>query len=181
MKTLLLLAALTAAPTAPLLAQAAPAAPAVWTNHSRILPDKLRQVPVGITLWHSPNPNYPEPNPAQPGGYVWKHSTMVRSEVGELEVVECGSFIWYSAEGWKANLSETPAEFAAFFNCPAARLSTGQTYTFAKNYRYAESAQRLYAGDALWYVLAKDKNGKLYKGTGLIETEATVGGEKVRR
>ncbi|GAB3288988.1 hypothetical protein [Hymenobacter tenuis] len=169
MKPLLLLAALTPASLA--LAQTKPGATA-WSDHARLLPDKLRQVPVGLTLWHTPNPNYPEPNPAQPGGYVWKHSTMVRSEVGELQVVECGSFIWYSAAGWQANMHETPAEFAELFHCPGGKLRAGQTYTFARNYRFADNAQRLYGGDALWYILAKDKTGKLYKGTGLIETEA---------
>ncbi|WP_375434487.1 hypothetical protein [uncultured Hymenobacter sp.] len=174
MKLLLLLAALVATPAVSLLAQTTAAVPSTWSDHSRVLPDKLRQVPVGLTLWHTPNPVYPQPNPEQPDGYVWKHSTTVRSEVGELEVVECGSFIWYNAEGWKANMRETPAEFAELFRCPGARLQASQTYTFEKNYRYADSAQRLYGGDALWYVLAKDKTGKLYKGTSLIETEATV-------
>ena len=172
MKTLLLLAVLATASAAPLLAQTP--APTAWTDHTRALPDKLRQVPVGLTLWHTPNPNYPEPNPEKPGGYVWKHSTMIRSEVGELEVVECGSFIWYSAAGWQANMRETPAEFAELFQCPDGRLLPGRTYTFVKNYRFADNAQRLYGGDALWYILAKDKTGKLYKGMSLIETESTV-------
>lgn len=181
MKPLLLLTALAAAP-ALVQAQTSSATPAAWPDHSRVLPDKLRQVPVGITLWHTPNPIYPELNPEHPGGYVWKHSTTVRSEVEELQVVECGSFIWYSAEGWKANMRETPAEFAELFNCPGARLRASQTYTFQKNYRYADSAQGLYGGDALWYILAKDKSGKLYKGMGLIETEAEVkAGEETRR
>ncbi|AII53055.1 hypothetical protein [Hymenobacter sp. APR13] len=172
MKTLLLLLAL-AAPIAPLLAQSTPPATA-WTDHTRVLPDKLRQVPVGVTLWHTPNPNYPEPNPDKPGAYVWKHSTMLRSEVGELEVVECGSFIWYDETGWKQNMVETPAQFAEIFQCPGGRLQPGRTYIFAKNYRYADSARQLYGGDALWYILARDKAGKLYKGLGLLETEATV-------
>ncbi|RYU79157.1 hypothetical protein [Hymenobacter persicinus] len=167
-------------PLVPLLlgASVAPAqhaAPAAWTDHTRALPDKLRRVPVGLTLWHSPNPNYPEADPAQPGKYVWKHRTMVRNEVGEaLQVVECGSFIWYSAAGWQANMVETPAEFAELFECPQGRLRRGVTYTFAKNYRYGDGAKSLYGGDALWYILAKDSAGKLYKGFGLIETEATV-------
>ena len=172
MKTLLLLAALAAAPAA-LLAQTAP--PTAWTDHRRALPDKLRQVPVGLTLWHSPNPVYPQPNPEQPGGYVWQHGTSIRSDVNEpLTVVECGSFIWYSEAGWQANLHETPAEFARLFHCPDGRLLPGRTYTFARNYRYADNAGRLYGGDALWYVLARDKAGRLYKGFGLIETESTV-------
>ncbi|KAA9338197.1 hypothetical protein F0P96_04955 [Hymenobacter busanensis] len=161
-----------------LLTLAAPALRAqpatAWTDHTRALPDKLRRVPVGLTLWHTPNPNHPEPDPAQPGHYVWKHSTMVRADVADLEIVECGSIIWYSAEGWQANMRETPAEFAELFNCPDGRLRQGVTYTFAKNYRRASSARQLYGGDALWYILARDRNGKLYKGMGLIETEADV-------
>ena len=145
-----------------------------WTDHARVLPDKLRQVPVGLTLWHSPNPCYPEPNPDQAGGYVWKHSTQVRSEVGELEMLECGSFIWYNEQGWQANITQTPAEFAELFACPQGYLQPGSTYTFARNYRYADNARSLYGGDALWYILAKDKAGTLYKGFGLIETESTV-------
>ena len=172
MKTLLLLAGLAAFSAEQARAQAAPA-PA-WSDHRRALPDKLRQVPVGLTLWHTPNPNSPEADPAKPGQFVWKHSTMLRAEVADLEIVECGSFIWYSEAGWQANMRETPAEFAKLFNCPAGRLRANQTYTFAKNYRYADSAERLYGGDALWYILAKDASGKLYKGMGLIETEATV-------
>ncbi|SDY06065.1 hypothetical protein [Hymenobacter psychrophilus] len=173
MKLLLLLAALTAAPAALLAQTALPAAAPVWTDHRRLLPDKLRQVPVGLTLWHTPNPVYPQPNPGQPGGFVWQHSTMLRSEVGqELTVVECGSFIWYSEAGWQPNLQQTPAEFATLFQCPEGRLRPGRTYTFAQNYRYADSARGLYGGDALWYILARDPAGKLYKGFGLIETEA---------
>ena len=146
-----------------------------WTDHTRVLPDKLRQVPVALTLWHSPNPNYPEADPAQPGHYLWKHSTQVRNELAEpLQIVECGSFIWYSAAGWQANLTQTPAQFAEFFNCPKGVLQPGTAYVFAKNYRYASSAKSLYGGDALWYILARDQAGKLYKGFGLIETEATV-------
>ena len=168
MKNLLLLLAFLLTASLRLAAQTA------WSDHTRVLPDKLRRVPVGLTLWHTPNPVHPAPDPAQPGHFVWKHSTMIRSEVGELEVVECGSFIWYNAQGWQANMRETPAEFAELFNCPGGKLRANTTYTFAKNYRFADSAQGLYGGDALWYILAKDKNGKLYKGYGLIETEADV-------
>ncbi|HEX8659461.1 MAG TPA: hypothetical protein VF690_18115 [Hymenobacter sp.] len=148
-----------------------PTAPA-WPDRTRALPDELRRLPVGLTLWHSPNPVYPEPNPAVPGGYVWKHRTAVRAETADLEIVVCGSYIWYSAEGWQRNLRKTPAEFAKVFNCPGGKLKQGVTYTFAQNYRYAASAQQLYGGDALWFVIAKDAQGRLYKGYGLIETEA---------
>lgn len=157
-------------------AQTTPAVPALpgtpWTDHARALPDELRGLPVGLTLRHSPGVVYPEPNPAVPGGYVWKHSTTVRAEDADLEIVSCGSYIWYSAAGWQTNLHETPAEFADLFHCPGGKLQRGVAYTFARNYRYAASAQQLYGGDALWFIIAKDPQGRLYKGYSLIETEA---------
>ncbi|KUG06945.1 hypothetical protein [Solirubrum puertoriconensis] len=168
-----------AAPVLGLLMLVAPRAhaQAAWPDRTRALPAKLRQVPVGLTLWHTPNPVYPEPNPEKPGQYVWKHSTSVRADVADLEIVECGSFIWYNESGWQANMRETPAEFAELFGCPQGKLLKGQTYTYERNYRYATSRQQLYGGDALWYILARDKNGRLFKGMGLIETEQQLQGD----
>ena len=39
-------------------------------------------------------------------------------------------------------------------------------------------AQQLYGGDALWFVIAKDAQGRLCKGYRLIETKADVPGPK---
>lgn len=136
-----------------------------WTDRSRILPDLLRKVPVGLTLWHGPNPVYPT---YEEGRYIWQHSTSVRAEVADLTIVASGSFIWYGEAGWIANMDLTTRQFAKSFDCPKGRLKQGQTYTFEANNRYGKEA---FGGDALWYVIAEDKNGKRYKGMGLIETE----------
>ena len=156
--------------TPPALAQGSSAAPA-WPDHSRLLPAKLRGVPTGLILTHTPGFVRPQPEPAQPGTYAWKHSTSVRADVADLQVVECGSYIWYDSTGWHPNLHETPAEFARLFACPRGQLRQGRTYTFRRNYRFAPAGQ-LYGGDALWYVLARDAQGHLYKGWGVVETEA---------
>lgn len=145
-----------------------------WTDHTRILPDTLRKVPVAITIYHNPNPNYPVLNDTKEkyeGKYMWKHSTFVRSEMEDLEVFSVGSFIWYSAQGWFTNVQYDSTKFAEIFNCKDGILRKGKTYVFKKNYRFGND---LYGGDALWYVLAKDKNGKIYKGIGLIETEGAL-------
>ena len=145
-----------------------------WTDHSRILPDTLRKIPVAITIFHNPNPNYPILNDTKgefEGKYVWKHSTFVRSETEDLEVISMGSFIWYSAKGWFTNVQYSKADFAEKLKCKDGILRKGITYIFKKNYRFGDG---LYGGDALWYVLAKDKNGKIYKGIGLIETEGEL-------
>jgi hypothetical protein len=167
MKNLLILFAITFF-TSPLLAQKG------WTDHTRILPDTLRKVPVAITIFHNPNPNYPILNDTKgeyDGKYVWKHSTFVRSEMEDLEVISAGSFIWYSEKGWFTNVQYDKADFEKRFECKNGMLKKGKTYIFKKNYRFGDN---LYGGDALWYVLAKDKNGKIYKGIGLIETEGSL-------
>lgn len=143
-----------------------------WTDQTRVFPDTLRKVPVGITIYHSPNPNYPELNEDRSkGDYVWKHSTYVRAEKEDLEVIAAGSFIWYSTEGWFTNVQYSKEEFADRFDCKDGLLKKGKLYCFQKNYRYGN---KLYGGDALWFVLAKDKNGVIYKGIGLIETESEL-------
>ena len=89
----------------------------------------------------------------------------------DLEVVSMGSFIWYSEEGWFTNVQYSKADIIEKLNCKDGILRKGKTYIFKKNYRFGDD---LYGGDALWYILAKDKNGKIYKGTGLIETEGQL-------
>ncbi len=149
--------------------------PPAWVDHTRVLPEKLRGVPTGLSLTHSPTPVYPAPDAARPGGFRWHHSTTVRAEVADLEIIACGSYIWYSADGWQTNLVKTPAEFAELFHCPGGKLRQGQAYTFADNDRTTDSAAHLYPGDALWYVLARDpRTGTVYKGIGLVETEGQV-------
>ncbi len=143
-------------------------AQSVWSNKSRVLPDKLRELPVGILMWHNPNPCYPE---LIDGTYYWKHTTSATTINKELKVIECGSFIWYNENGWQANMNFSPEEFAEAFNCPKALLKNKQTFTYQKNWRYGKQA---YGGDALWYIIAIDSNGKRYKGYAIIETESTV-------
>lgn len=144
-----------------------------WTNKSRILPDKLRQVPTLLTVSYNPNPNYAElaDEPGIDFTYVWKHSTSICSPYQDLEVVEAGSFIWYSPSGWMENVQFDKRDFIKRFNCKKGVLEKGQCYTYEKNYRYGND---LYGGDAMWYVIAKDEDGNLYKGFGIIETEGEL-------
>lgn len=145
-----------------------------WTDKTRILPDLLRQVPVALYIQHSPNPNYPEINETGSNkklDYVWKHATTVCSPIQDLEIVKAGSFIWYDETGWKENVQYNQKDFIKNFECNSGRLEKGGCYTFEKNYRWGSN---LYGGDALWYVLAEDKQGKLYKGMAIIETESEL-------
>ncbi|MEL6124704.1 MAG: hypothetical protein AAFR14_13395 [Bacteroidota bacterium] len=146
--------------------------PSDWSDHTRVLPDELRELPVGAVLLHSPNPNYAELNetPKQSDTkYVWKHATTVMALDKALQVVKAGSYIWYSEAGWQRNVQYSRRDFAKRFRCPKGKLEPGVRYTFEKNYRYGDVD---YGGDALWYVIAEDADGNRYKGIGLIETES---------
>ena len=146
----------------------------VWTDKTRILPDSLRNIPVSIFISHSPNPNYPIINDSTDVytvKYLWKHSTFVQSIDKDLEVIKAGSFVWFSEKGWFENIEYDKEMFSEKFNCINGILKKGVSYCYKKNYR---NGNNLFAGDALWYVIAKDKDGKIYKGIGLIETEAKI-------
>ncbi|WP_343523936.1 hypothetical protein [Pedobacter sp.] len=146
----------------------------VWTDHNRLLPDKLRGLPSGIQLGHSPTPVYPELNTDTvnyPGKYIWKHLTQVSGGQKELTVIEAGSFIWRKDKGWAANIRLDNASFADRFHCKNGVLKKGKTYTFEKNWRFGD---QVYAGDALWFVIAKDAAGNLFKGIAVVETEGSI-------
>jgi hypothetical protein len=160
------------AQTAPSAAKPA-ANPAAWQDKTRLLPEALRQIPDALFVWDSPNPSYPEPDSANPSGYIWRHNTNVRLQGTEpLTVVACGSYIWYNTQGWFTNLNLSPEEFAENFGCPGGRILPNVTYTYKNNNRLARTSKGLFGGDALWYVIAVDSNGKRYKGLALVETEA---------
>lgn len=146
----------------------------VWTDHSRLLPDQLRGIPTGIELLHDPTIVYPEPNTdtiKYSGKFIWKHSTTASTRKSELQVIEAGSYIWMGDKGWVTNIELDNAGFAERFHCQGGLLKPGKHYTFARNWRYGD---HIYAGDALWFVLAKDCSGKIYKGIALVETEGKL-------
>ncbi|MEM9895084.1 MAG: hypothetical protein AAF789_01830 [Bacteroidota bacterium] len=148
----------------------------VWSDKTRVLPNKLRKVRTILTLSHLPNPDHPEEAEEESKWkYIWKHSTTICSPYEDLEVIEAGSFIWYTSDGWKENVQLSRREFIKRFECPKGLLKKGHCYTYEKNYRFGNT---LYGGDALWYVLAKDANGELVKGFGIIETEKELKDDK---
>jgi polyisoprenoid-binding protein YceI len=137
------------------------------TEPNRLLPKKLRGLPVGLIGGHDPNPTLAV---FEDSMYIWKHNTSITSVAGDLKLIEYGSFVW-TDEGWYLRITMTPQEFAQTYNCPNAELKAGVTYTDPASWRREEV---LSGGDAMWYYIAEDKNGKRYKGTALIETEAQL-------
>jgi polyisoprenoid-binding protein YceI len=132
----------------------------------RLFPDKLRYLPIAITAAHYPNPCYAE---LEDGMYVWKHNTTIVANE-DLQLIEYGSFV-YTEKGWYLRVTMSPKEFADYYNCKDAILKKGRVYMDEKSWRRSD---KLIAGDAMWYYIAKDKNGQLVKGIAPIETEGKL-------
>lgn len=144
-----------------------PALEADDTEADRLLPKLLRGLPVGLVGAHDPNPVNAVYEDSM---YVWKHNTTIRSVVGDVKLVEFGSFVWTDA-GWYHRLADTPEQFAKLYDCPKAELKAGVVYTDPASWRQQET---LTGGDALWYYIVEDATGKRWKGTALVETEAVL-------
>lgn len=133
---------------------------------NRLLPDKLRNLPNEITATHYPNPCYATYEDSM---YIWKHNTTIQAKE-DLQIVEYGSFV-YTDKGWYLRVTMSAADFEASYNCKGGLLKKGITYTDNASWR---RDKQLTGGDAMWYYIAKDKNGRLVKGMAPIETEGKL-------
>ncbi|UKN03740.1 hypothetical protein K6119_09575 [Paracrocinitomix mangrovi] len=132
-------------------------------------PDKLTSIPDGITVKHSKEYVYAEPNMEDPeryGKYKWHFTTSVSSQKGDLQVIEFGAYFWED-EQWKfTSIYDRPynaEEFERWYSCPNGMLISGKTYTDPNNWSKGnnlDGSKQL----ALWYVIAEDQNGEKYKG-----------------
>lgn len=134
---------------------------------NRLLPEKLRAINYGIIGTHFPNPTYAT---FENGMYVWKHDTSVQSMKEDLEIVEYGSYV-YTDKGWYLRVTYDKKMFEEIYNCKNGILRKGKTYTDPSSWRRSD---KLISGDAMWFYIAKNKAGKLFKGTALVETEAKL-------
>ena len=132
----------------------------------RLFPDKLRDLPNVILAAHSPNPVYAV---FEDNMYIWKHNTTVQGNE-DLQIIEYGSFV-FTDKGWYLRVTMTPADFEENYHCKGGLLKKGVIYTDTASWR---RGRKLTGGDAMWYYIAKDKNGRLVKGTAPIETEGKL-------
>lgn len=101
--------------------------------------------------------------------YIWKHNTTIQTKE-DLKIVEYGSFV-YTEKGWYLRVTLSPKNFEEHYNCKDGLLKKGIIYTDNVSWRRDKS---LKSGDAMWYYIAKDKNGRLVKDTAPIETEGKL-------
>ncbi len=137
-----------------------------FATAGRLYPDKLRDIPGGIIAANYPNPCFAV---YEDSLYFWKHNTSVQA-AEDLQLVEYGAFV-FTKKGWYLRVKMTTAEFAEHYHCKDGIIKKGMVYTDSASWR---RDKKLIGGDALWYYLARDKSGRLVKGTAPIETEGKL-------
>lgn len=135
------------------------------------LPEKFNGMQELIRVNHFPSPVLATPIiEKQDTLYLWKHNTSVLSEKEDLELMECGAYIFYNNQ-WNLRASYAPQFFIKNFNCPKATLKRGQVYTFVDNWR---TDARLRGGWAMWYFIAKTSSGEMVFGLERLDTVGEV-------
>ena len=135
------------------------------------LPEKFEGMRELIRVNHFPSPVLATPViEKQDTLYLWKHNTSVLSEKEDLEIIECGAYIFYNKQ-WNLRAAYSPKFFIKNFNCPKAILKRGQVYTFVDNWR---TDTRLLGGWAMWYFIAKTSSGETVFGFERLDTVGEV-------
>lgn len=131
------------------------------------LPPKLDSLKAGIIVHHFPSKVYATTDADQKKyAFFWKHNTSILSEAMDVQVLECGAYLFYNSR-WNLRISYTSKDFARLFDCPGGKLKKGQPYTFTDNWR---TDNRLSGGWALWYVIGEQPDGKRVFGARALET-----------
>ena len=129
----------------------------------------ILKLPENLTITHSPNPAFasPQKNPRYP--YFWAYTTTVTPKIAGLTVVEFGGFIYMRGKWRSANdigKAFNAMQFKQWYGAPSgAVLIAGENYADPKNHTIAAKLQKKIA---LWYFIAKGKDGKKHQGHAVI-------------
>ena len=131
------------------------------------LPDALQSLPKAIEVNHFPATVYASTDEERPDfSYFWKHNTSVLSSKSDLQIIECGAYIFYNNQ-WNLRVKYDSKQFEDLFNCPKGNMKQGQPYTFVDNWR---TDKRLMGGWAMWYFIGNTASGEKVMGYGKLET-----------
>jgi hypothetical protein len=142
-------------------------------NYSEV-PGKLKDIPDGIEVKHSPDLVFALRNDKDTNMYYWNHETSVKSTNEDLEIVEFGSYSWV-LDHWEFGTVTgkpfTQKDFEDWYGCKDGILKKGKDYTDKSNWERSDVVSNMYI---LWYCIGKNKNGDLFKGTALVNDLPTI-------
>lgn len=139
-------------------------------NNYSSLPEKLKGIPDGIIVKHSPDIVFAEKTGTDTTTmYAWNFATTLKSIGRDLEIVEFGAYTMYNGQWVLTTITGKPftnKDFREWYNCKKGKLKSGKEYSDKSNWY---SNPLLQESKALWYYIGMSKEGELYKGASLIE------------
>ena len=137
------------------------------TPQNAPIPEPLQVVEASLLVNHFPRIVYATTDDSRSDyPYYWKHNTAVLSPSEDVQIEECGAYIFYNAQ-WNLRVRYGVEDFASLFNCPKGRMKKGQPYTFVDNWR---TDNRLLGGWAMWYFIGTTASGQRVCGYERLET-----------
>ncbi len=132
------------------------------------LPAELAGLPNELTIFSTPNPNFPEY--IEKGEKVaWKHSTTIKAEQS-IRVVETGAYLLYYGSWWK-RAAFNEEQTMDIFDTKSLELAPGDSIVYEKNWRVEPWTR---SGWNFWYVKAVNPQGDTLMGYDILYTAGTL-------
>ncbi len=139
------------------------------TNYDE-LPDKLKNIPTGLEVKNTPNVVYATITVEKKDSiYYWYHETSVKAINEDLEITEFGAYGWVLNHWEFGTITGKPftdKDFAEWYNCKHAKIKKGKKFTDKHNW---SRNMTLLQDKVLWYYIAKNGKGELFKGTAMVD------------
>jgi hypothetical protein len=132
------------------------------------LPEKLENIPDGIEVINIPDTVRAAKIEGDTNNYYWFHKTSVKALNEDLEITEFGAYHWDYGDwefGTVTGKPFTKKDFEDWYNCKSGKLIKGKEYTDKKNWSRLPELQN---SIVLWYYLAKNEKGEIFKGTAMV-------------
>lgn len=134
------------------------------------LPARIAELQEGLRVSHSTDTIYASINTKDPdtrGKYQMKFATSVETKVGDLEIVEFGSYLWKSGKWEFTSIYNRPfnsEEFNKWYGADNGKILKGEKYTDADNWLGKSNDLNGKTYKALFYFIGKNDHGQKFVG-----------------
>lgn len=138
-------------------------------NNYSSVPAKLKDLPDGILVKHTPDIVYADKTGKDTISYIWNFTTTVKPIGRDLEIIEFGVYTMINNEWVLSTITGKPfsnKDFREWYDCKKGKMKSGKEYSDKSNW-YRNSL--LQESKALWYYIGMSKEGELYKGSAIID------------
>lgn len=133
-------------------------------------PKKLQQYDIGLKVTHSSDTVYATLNTKDPethGNYQMQFTTTVKAIDEDLEIVEFGGYAWVDGAWVFVSIFDrpfNPNEFDDWYGAKNGKIHLGKKYADNDNWLIKSDVLNGRTYRALFYFIAKNKDGKKFVG-----------------